>query len=508
MHWGYKTLPEARIYVLKNFTDMDMELSFDYSKDCSVSLSGNTSLAPGESTELSLCPQMGLPVGEHDLGVTVTAKTATGETITKKIWDSFRVDSRTFQGLVDTIEPVTGITNGVEKTADALHLPSVLKVYGAEVDGEKTTFSADVKWDVENCAYNPKNTASQSFTVNGQLELREGENNEELDTSVKIKVQVDAYKGLNRPVIDSTWTRVTTNYAELSLRDTSNEADGYFFVAAESQKELEKENYIAQVKVAKSELNHYPKLKYIPEGTHYLYCRAYKEESGHTEKYGEWSEGFLLKVNIKTPNAPVVQKLQVKKNDVKIILGSNTEELDGYDVVAARSKDGDEPSDYIKVQCKYSGNSKELILKGVPKGNWYIGVHGYKYLDGSNKKVLSKWAEVQKVTVKTSLVTGKPAVKSAKVSRQGTKRKVTVKFTVPKACDGTDWVLAKKVSQSEDGSYTYVSGYAYTKKNQTKTTVIFKNVKPGVYYLTGRAYVKGYAKNYTKWSEVKKVVVK
>ena len=86
--------------------------------------------------------------------------------------------------------------------------------------------------------------------------------------------------------------------------------------------------------------------------------------------------------------------------------------------------------------------------------------------------------------------------------------KVTVKFTVPKACDGTDWVLAKKVSQSEDGSYTYVSGYAYTKKNQTKTTVIFKNVKPGVYYLTGRAYVKGYAKNYTKWSEVKKVVVK
>ena len=48
----------------------------------------------------------------------------------------------------------------------------------------------------------------------------------------------------------------------------------------------------------------------------------------------------------------------------------------------------------------------------------------------------------------------------------------------------------------------------YNKKNQTKTTVIFKNVKPGVYYLTGRAYVKGYAKNYTKWSEVKKVVVK
>ena len=51
----------------------------------------------------------------------------------------------------------------------------------------------------------------------------------------------------------------------------------------------------------------------------------------------------------------------MKKNDVRIVLNSKGEEPDGYDVVAARSKDGDEPSDYIKVQCKYSGNSKELF---------------------------------------------------------------------------------------------------------------------------------------------------
>ena len=66
----------------------------------------------------------------------------------------------------------------------------------------------------------------------------------------------------------------------------------------------------------------------------------------------------------------------------------------------------------------------------------------------------------------------------------------------------------RKVSKSDDGSYTGVSSYAYTKKNQTKTTVVFKSVKPGVYYLAGRAYVKGYAKSYTKWSKIKKIVVK
>ena len=379
--------------------------------------------------------------------------------------DSFIVGDRIYQGLADAVEPVTGITNGAEKTA-------------------------------------------QSFLVNGSLELNEDENNEGLDTAVQIMVQVDAYQTLNRPVIDTRWTRVITNYAMLYLRDLSNEADGYQFVTAKSQKDLKKGNYTAQTKIANSELNQYPELKYIPEGTHSLYCRAYKENSSHVMEYGEWSDGVPVTVKAKTPDAPVVQKVQVKKNDVRIVLNSKGEEPDGYDVVAARSKNGKEPSDYIKVKSGYSGSSKELILRGVPAGTWYIGVHAYKYLNGSNTKVLSKWAEVRKVTVKTSLVTGKPAVKSAKVSRQGTKRNVAVTFTVPKSCDGTDWVLAKKVSKSDNGSYTGVSSYAYTKKNQTKTTVVFKNVKPGVYYLAGRAYVKGYAKSYTKWSKIKKIVVK
>lgn len=428
MQWGYKTLPEAKTYILKNVTDTDMKLSFNRSKECSVLLSGNAYLAPGESTELRLWPKLGLSVGKYSFQVTVTAKTVAGEHLTtQNLYNSFIVGDRTYQGL---------------------------------------------------------------------------------DTAVQIMVQVDAYQTLNRPVIDLLRTGVRTNYAMLYLRDLSNEADGYQFVTAKSQKDLKKGNYTAQTKITNSELNQYPELKYIPEGTHSLYCRAYKENSSHVMEYGEWSDGVPVTVKVKTPDAPVVQKVQVKKNDVRIVLNSKGEEPDGYDVVAARSKNGKEPSDYIKVKSGYSGSSKELILRGVPAGTWYIGVHAYKYLNGSDTKVLSKWAEVRKVTVKTSLVTGKPAVKSAKVSRQGTKRNVTVTFTVPKSCDGTDWVLAKKVSKSDDGSYTGVSSYAYTKKNQTKTTVVFKSVKPGVYYLAGRAYVKGYAKSYTKWSKIKKIVVK
>ena len=145
--------------------------------------------------------------------------------------DSFIVGDRIYQGLADAVEPVTGITNGAEKTA-------------------------------------------QSFLVNGSLELNEDENNEGLDTAVQIMVQVDAYQTLNRPVIDTRWTRVITNYAMLYLRDLSNEADGYQFVTAKSQKDLKKGNYTAQTKITNSELNQYPELKYIPAGTHSLYCRA------------------------------------------------------------------------------------------------------------------------------------------------------------------------------------------------------------------------------------------
>ena len=115
-----------------------------------------------ESTELRLLPKLGLSVGKYSFQVTVTAKTVAGEHLTtQNLYNSFIVGDRTYQGLADAVEPVTGITNGTEKTADALHLPDWLEVYGAEVDGKKTTFSASVKWDVEDCVYDPKSKAAQ-----------------------------------------------------------------------------------------------------------------------------------------------------------------------------------------------------------------------------------------------------------------------------------------------------------------------------------------------------------
>ena len=103
---------------------------------------------------------------------------------------------------MDTIEPVTGITNGVEKTADALLCHRFLKSMVLKWMEKKTTFFCRCKMGCGECAYNPKKYGvSKSFTVNGTngWNSREGGLNEELDTSVKDKgTGVDAYKGVEQ----------------------------------------------------------------------------------------------------------------------------------------------------------------------------------------------------------------------------------------------------------------------------------------------------------------------
>ena len=99
-------------------------------------------------------------------------------------------------------------------------------------------------------------------------------------------------------------------------------------------------------------------------------------------------------------------------------------------------------------------------------------------------------------------------VKSVKTSGQGKTRNTTVSFKLPKGATGTDWVLSKQVYKNDKGAYTGVGSYSYVVKNQTKSTITFEKVRPGTYYLTGHAYTKGYAKNFTRWSKIRKIVIK
>ena len=75
-------------------------------------------------------------------------------------------------------------------------------------------------------------------------------------------------------------------------------------VTAKSQKDLKEGNYTAQTKITNSELNQYPELKYIPEGTHSLIAGHTKRTAAMLWNMGNGQDGVPVTVKVKTPDAP------------------------------------------------------------------------------------------------------------------------------------------------------------------------------------------------------------
>ena len=83
---------------------------------------------------------------------------------------------------------ITGLTNGVEKTAAALGLPSTVTMITNDI-----SVSANVVWDVSACTYNPATTTEQTFTVSGTVTLPNGvDNTNGVSLAVSISVTVNA----------------------------------------------------------------------------------------------------------------------------------------------------------------------------------------------------------------------------------------------------------------------------------------------------------------------------
>ena len=88
-------------------------------------------------------------------------------------------------------------------------------------------------------------------------------------------------------------------------------------------------------------------------------------------------------------------------------------------------------------------------------------------------------------------------------------RTVTVTLKNGKGIAGVDTVLGKTTVKDQYGKYP--SEYELVSKNKTTTTIIFKNVPKGTYYVGAHAfkrYGSSKSKVFGKWSNIKKVVVK
>lgn len=132
----------------------------------------------------------------------------------------------------------------------------------------------------------------------------------------------------------------------------------------------------------------------------------------------------------------------------------------------------------------------------IPSGVYTIRVRAFTIVDG--ERVYGEWSSETWVEIPTGAARV-PKILSVKVKGNA----VQVVMEKLGTAHGYDCVLGASYNPIKPTNYIYV------KKNQKSTTIVFKNVKKGTYYLGGHAYqVRNGKKVFTKWSNLKRVIIK
>ena len=193
------------------------------------------------------------------------------------------------------------------------------------------------------------------------------------------------------------------------------------------------------------------------------------------------SEGTALKPETDRPYIKSVDSDIVNKQIcVTITLNGKVKNADGYQY---------QIYDGAKVLATQNSTNTICTVKKVPC--FFARVRSYTVRNG--KKIYSKWSNMMRIP---SYKLKKDNIKLIKVT--GREKSITAQFSKLKCSDGFDCVLKNSKS-----------GEKIIMKNQKKNTVIFKNLKPGTYYLKAHAYtLLNGIKEFGIWSDDEKVIVK
>lgn len=189
---------------------------------------------------------------------------------------------------------------------------------------------------------------------------------------------------------------VNGNTAVIFLEGAVEKASGYDFVFGNK-------NCITTKKyndIRKNILKPQTEFKYIPKGTYYAYCHAWKKVDGK-KVFGPWSSPFKFTVTATTPSTPKIKSVSVKGTTVTVTL-DKIKGVTSYDAILGKSLGNDSsygkrPINYGKLIVKSKSN--KIIFKNVKKGTYYFGVHAANRTSKDKKKVFSRWT-YKKVIVK------------------------------------------------------------------------------------------------------------
>lgn len=205
---------------------------------------------------------------------------------------------------------------------------------------------------------------------------------------------------------------------------------------------------------------------------------------------------------VQKPATPKWETVAVSGNKGSVILSEEAFGAKGYDYVISKNKDCIVDKDYLQV------NKNQLLTRTdftyIQKGTYYAYCHAWiRGADG--KKVFSGWSDAYKFVVKETTPKS-PVIRSVKKTG---KNSITITVAKGTASKGYDIVLGKQVRKVK-GEQRPVNYGTYVKKNQKSSTITFKNLKKGTYYISAHSFNRGAdnKKVFSPWGNIRKIVIK
>ena len=174
------------------------------------------------------------------------------------------------------------------------------------------------------------------------------------------------------------------------------------------------------------------------------------------------------------PEGATIKDVKVQGATIKAV-AYDCANSEGFDAVLTKKSWVDRPENYVKVAKNQ--DAKTITFTNVKNGTYYLGIHAYNrdYYDGKvSGKRFGAWSYPVKVEVKNGIPTEKVKIKTVKTGKGA----VSVTVGVPKGFARADMEL-----RSTGGTTVY-------KRNNRTTYTRITGVKPGIYTLRVRPWLK------------------
>ena len=201
------------------------------------------------------------------------------------------------------------------------------------------------------------------------------------------------------PIISN--VKVVGNKATVVLSDEAEGASGYDYVISTSKDPSDKD---ARIDVVKNQVQTTANFKYVPQGTYYAYCHAWKRDENGKKVFGEWSNSYAFSVTAITPDTPEILSVKTKGSTITVTYKESANST-GYDVVLGKGSKKEHgetrPYQYGKYRkLNVAPGVCKAVFRNIPVGTYYAGVHSWNRTASENdKKVFSKWSNLMPAEV-------------------------------------------------------------------------------------------------------------